>query len=193
MSARRPLHRLTPLRDDPAAAWLTRSQQLRVAMSGWFGWLMFSLFLKCLFWGQVIVMAQTMGFVPIRLPGIITGMIGVALVWPARRMVLRRRSAKTAELVRESTPSLAVPIDDLSDLERQPDGTIVSLVGWIQARAQLTQPVAGEPAVGLALACQQKYPGVLETLNDFELVDEAGNTAFVQVAGGRMLGAPNVN
>ena len=34
---------------------------------------------------------------------------------------------------------------------------------------------------------------MLETLNDFDLVDEAGRTVLVQVAGARMLGASNVN
>jgi hypothetical protein len=34
---------------------------------------------------------------------------------------------------------------------------------------------------------------VLETLNDFELCDEAGRAVLVQVAGGRMLGAANVD
>jgi hypothetical protein len=191
--ARRPLHRLTPLQNDPASAWLTGPQQLRVAMSGWFGWFLYFLFLKIVFWGQVIVMLEVMHFVPLRLPSIVTTMIGLTLLWPARRMVLRRRSRKAAELVRESTPALAVPIDVLSELEGQTDGTIVSIVGWIRARAQLTQPVGGERCIGIALACHQKYPGVLETLADFDLVDEAGNTALVQVAGGRMLGDSNVN
>ena len=190
---RRPLHRLTPLRDDPAAAWLSAPQRVRVAMSGWFGWAMYFLFLQLVLWGQVVVMAQTMGFVPFRVPGIVTAMIGIGLIWPARRMVMRRRSAKTAELVRDSTPSLAVPIDDLGDLQAQQDGAVVSVVGWIRAGLQLTQPVNSEPCVGLAVACQQRYPGVLETLNDFELVDEANQTVPVQVAGARMLGAPNVN
>ena len=60
-------------------------------------------------------------------------------------------------------------------------------------RAQrLPEAVAGEPCIGLALACHQKYPGVLETLNDFDLVDEAGRAVLVQVTGARMLGASNV-
>jgi hypothetical protein len=184
---------LTPLQSDPASAWLTPPQKLRVAMSGWFGWFMYFVFLKIVFWSQVIVMLQIMRFVPLRLPSIVTAMIGLTLLWPARRMVMRRRSRKTAELVREATPALAVPIDDLSELDGQADGTIVSIVGWIRARAQLAQPVGGEKCIGLAVACHQKYPGVLETLGDFDLVDEAGNMTFVQVAGGRMLGDSNVN
>jgi hypothetical protein len=34
---------------------------------------------------------------------------------------------------------------------------------------------------------------VLETLNDFDLIDEAGQAVLVQVTGARMLGASNVN
>jgi hypothetical protein len=190
--AGRPLHRLTPLRDDPVTFWLTSSQKLRVAVTGWLGWLGYSLFLKMLFWLQVMVLIQLMGWVPMRFPGIITGMIGVSLLWPARRMIMRRRGAKAAELARTGAESAAVPIDEVTELEQQPDGAVVSLVGWIRARGQLTQPVDGQPCVGLAIACHQRFPGVLETLNDFDLIDESGSTVFVQVAGGRMLGASNV-
>jgi hypothetical protein len=116
---------------------------------------------------------------------------GAALVWPWRRMILRARTTKAADLIRASAPAAAVPVDDLRELERHPDGTLVSLVGWIRARDQLAQPVAGDRCIGLALACQQRYPGVLETLADFDLVDEGGRTVLVQVAGGRMLGDTN--
>ena len=85
-----------------------------------------------------------------------------------------------AMLVRDSTPTLGVAIDDLGDLDQQADGTQVSVVGWIRARQQLSQLVAGEPCVGLALACHQRYPGVLETLNDFELVDESGRAIMMR-------------
>jgi len=190
---RRPLHRLTPLRDDPAAIWLTRPQRLRVALTGLFGWIAFSFFLKMMWWAQVLLMYGVLGMVDYRLPGAFTAMAGIALVWPARRMIMRRRSAKMAELVRDGSPDLAVAVDDFSELERQPDGTVVSVVGWIRARLQLAEKVEGEACVGLAVACHQKYPGVLETLNDFDLLDEAGHKLLVQVAGGRMLGESNVN
>jgi hypothetical protein len=108
-------------------------------------------------------------------------------------MIMRRLSAKVAGIVRTSTPAMGVAVDDFAALARQPDGTLVSVVGWIRAREQLPEAVAGEPCVGLALACHQKYPGVLETLNDFELIDESGQSVLVQVTGARMLGASNVN
>src|SRR5262245_19637674 len=170
----RALHRLTPFRDDPASAWLTPPQRLRVLAARGFYWLLFLIFLRLVYWAQIVLMGKAVVFVGGRGPALVTGAIGVALLWPVRRIILRRASAKIGHMVRNRTPALAVSIDDFQELEQQPDGTLVSLVGWIRARLQITQPVGGEPCIGLALACHQKYPGVLETLNDFDLVDESG-------------------
>ena len=106
---RRPLHRLTPLRDDPAATWLTRRQRLRVAMTGVFGWIGFSIFLNMMWWAQVLLMYGVLRMVDHRLPSVLTIMAGIALVWPARRMIMRRRSAKMAELVRDGSPDWPSP------------------------------------------------------------------------------------
>jgi hypothetical protein len=191
--ARRPLHRLTPLHDDPAAAWLTADQRVSVAMTGVFYWFLFVIFLAVVFLVQAALLARTIVFFNLRLPFVGMLMVAVAAFWPMRRLVLRRKAAKVAALVRESTPSLGVPVDDFNELEQHPDGTAVSLVGWIRARGKLPERVGGEPCVGIALACHQNYPGVLETLNDFELCDEAGRTVPIQVAGARLLGKTNVN
>jgi len=191
--ARRPLHRLTPLHADPAAAWLTKKQLFGVGMTGSFYWLLFGIFLLLVLVAQLFLLARTIYFFNVRMPVIGTVLLCLALSWPMRRLVLRREAAKIRYMVHDSTPSLGVPIDDFSELERQPDGTAVSLVGWIRAGDQMAQPVGGEPCVGVTLACHQRYPGVLETMNDFELVDEAGRTVPVQVAGGRLLGKSNVN
>ena len=183
----RPLHRLTPLLDDPLVAWLTPPQRLRVAMTGWVRWGAFGV-LWLFIWYACLVLLP--GLI---IPTVIALSIGAALALPWRRMILRTQAERATELIRTSAPAEARAVDDLAALGEQPDGTIVSLVGWVQAGAQLAEPVCGEPAIGLAMACHQKYPGVLETLNDFELVDEAGNVARVQVAGARMLGESNVN
>ena len=160
---RRPLHRLTPLRDDPAATWLTRPQRLRVALTGVFGWLAFSIFLKMMWWAQVLLDDERLG--DGRLPSArrVTTMAGIALVWPARRMIMRRRSAKMAELVRDGSPDLAVAVDDFSELERQPDGTVVSVVGWIRARGQLARrsrasraSASRSPAIKSIRACSKR-------------------------------------
>jgi hypothetical protein len=189
----RPLHRLTPLRDDPAVAWLTKPQRLRITLTGWFGWLGFVTFMWLTWWALVLLMLGVFGVVDFRLAGIATMLSAFALVWPARRIVMRRQNRKLASMVRETTPATAIAVDDFGDLDKQSDGAVVSVVGWIRARGQLPDRVAGEPAIGVALACHQKYPGVLETLNDFDLVDEGGRTILVQVAGARMLGPSNVD
>jgi hypothetical protein len=187
---RRPLHRLTPLRDDPAAAWLTRPQRLRLTMTRVTAWGTYGLILAILWLGALAIFMPVMGLM---MTTFYCMMAAAAITWPVRRIIMRRCSAKIAELVRAGSPDLAVAIDDFTDLERQLDGTVVSIVGWIRAREKLAELVAGAPCIGLALACHQRYPGVLETLTDFDLVDEAGNTILVRVAGARMLGAANVN
>jgi hypothetical protein len=67
---------------------------------------------------------------------------------------------------------------------------VVSLVGWVSGHAQLAGTVAGEPCVGVALGCQHNYPGVFESLHDFDLLDEAGRGVTIRVEGGRLLGEP---
>jgi len=185
--AGRPLHRLTPLTDDPVRAWLSPAQVLRVAITGWIRWAAFGVFWLFLWFACLWLLPGLI------IPTVAALMAGGALVWPTRRMILRARAQTAADMIGGSAPAGAVLLDALAELERQPDGTLVSVVGWIRARNHLPQPVGGETCIGLALACHQRYPGVLETLCDFELVDEAGATTLVQVADGRMLGDSNVN
>jgi hypothetical protein len=200
----RPLHRLTPLRDDPLAAWLSPGQHLRVTLTGWGGWLIFGLLMKLVWWVLFILCAHVFYVPDGRLPSVLAGMATLALIWPMRRVVMRMRSRKMAELVRRSAPAEAAPVDDFTQLEHEPDGRLVSLVGWARARGSSMMSVAGagdagalkvagEECIGLTIACHQRYPGVMETSNDFDLVDEAGNSVLVQMADARMLGAPNAN
>ena len=198
MELPRPLHRLTPLRDDPLSAWLSPSQRLRVTMAGWGGWLMFGLLQTVAWWLLIFLLAHVLYVFDGRLPTVLVGMAALALAWPMRRVVMRMRSRKMAELVRQSAPAAAAPIDDFALLEQEPDGQLVSLVGWAQARVSgggtsIGIKMAGEACIGLNIACHQRYPGVMETSHDFHLVDEAGNTVLVQMADARMLGASNVN
>src|SRR4051812_33282179 len=149
--APRPLHRLTPLDADPAAAWLTTNQRFAVMMTGAFYWLLLVIFLTAAFVAQLVLLAHTIIFFNLRLPIVATAMLAVASYWPTRRLVLRGKAAKIAALVRDSTPSLGIAIDDFNDLERHPDGTAVSLVGWIKAHAKLPELVGGAPCIGIAL------------------------------------------
>src|SRR5262249_49094991 len=104
-----------------------------------------------------------------------------------------------------------------SKFEEAPDDQPISLVGWVRARAQLRFRVDGQACVGLALGCRlktlqtyttndydiwtgrrqeveyiQRYSEVMETLHDFDLVDDAGRSIPIRVAGGRLLGERNV-
>lgn len=203
MELPRPLHRLTPLTDDPLRSWLSPAQRLRVTMTGWGGWGLFGMVQSLVWWLLVILFAQVLFVIDGRLPTVLVVMGALALAWPMRRVVMRMRSRKMAELVRQSAPAEATAIDDFTQLDGAPDGSLVSLVGWARAREQLPQSMAGgttiglkmagEACIGLTIACHQRYPGVLETSHDFNLIDEAGNTVLVQMADARMLGDSNVN
>ncbi len=57
----------------------------------------------------------------------------------------------------------------------------------------LPQPIGGENVVGVALPCQHNFPGVFESLHDFDLVDEEGRSILVQATEGRLFGTPNVS
>jgi hypothetical protein len=199
----RPLHRLTPLRDDPLRAWLSPAQRFRVTMTGWGGWALFGMVQSLVWWLLVILFAHVLLVVDGRLPTVIVAMGALALAWPMRRVVMRMRSRKMAELVRQSAPAEATAIDDFTLLDGAPDGRMVSLVGWARARDQLPPSMAtgaggglqmaGQGCIGLTIACHQRYPGVLETSHDFNLIDEAGNSVLVQMADARLLGDSNVN
>src|SRR5262245_19968065 len=97
----RPLHRLTPLRDDPLVAWLNGPQRLRVAMTRWARWGLFSL-LWLFIWISCLIL----------LPGLIVPTIaacsaGAALAWPWRRMTLRAQAERATDLIRSSAPAEA--------------------------------------------------------------------------------------
>jgi hypothetical protein len=120
-----------------------------------------------------------------------TAVTGMSLIPNMRRAVVRSKNSRLQRLVRAAAARQAVAIDDWSALDGEPDGRVVSLVGWVRARAELATLVGGEPCVGIALGCMQTYPGVLESVHDFDLVDDEGRAIPVQVAGGRLLGEPN--
>lgn len=189
----RPLHRLTPLLDDPAAAWLSRTSRMRVWFTGVLGWATFILII----WVLKVLVALALGPVLFlatrRLVYVLIGTGTLAIRPTVRRAILRRKSALVAAILRQTAPADALAIDDWSQLEQAPEDQLVSVVGWARARLRLAHPVAGEPCIGLAFPCQQAYPGVLETLHDFDLVDEEGRLIPIQVSDGRMLGDATVD
>ncbi len=131
---------------------------------------------------------------------------------------LQLRSRAMLALVWKGVMSEALPLDDWSKLDEAPDDRPLSLVGWVRGRAHLPHRVDGKPCLGLALACRlrtiktyvnrahydiwtqkpeeieyvQRYSEVMETLHDFDLVNEAGQSIPIGVAGARLLGERNV-
>lgn len=189
--SRLPLHRLTPLRDDPAVAWLSRGEKLRIDALGWFVWTAFvvSMFLLR-FILRVLLFVFVTRFFTGRISVMTVGALSAALVPGVRRSILRMKTGRVADLLRRGAADVAA--DDWSALEREPEGQVASVLGWVRGRGQLAKPIGGAPAVGVAVPCQSKFPGVLEAMNDFELCDEEGRTILILVEGARTYGTPNL-
>ncbi len=191
----RPLQRMTPLLEDPAAAWLSSAGRMRVGLTGVLGWGAFvvSVVTVKLLFSILMVSFPILFLLPRRLVYVPLGALILAVRPAVRRAILRQKSVRIAAWVRQTAPAEAQTIDDWTELASAPEDQLVSVVGWARARVRFPLPVAGEPCIGLALPCQQAYPGVLESLNDFDLVDEAGQSIPIQVAGGRMMGEANTD
>jgi len=187
----RPQHRLTPLRDDPALAWLSAGEKLRINALGWFLW---AAFVVVTFVVRQIVHVAVFTYVTPFFSGrvsiIIVGGLAAAMAPGVRRSILRVKNERMENLLREQADQVAA--DDWAALESKPNDTVVSAVGWVRGRQYLGKPIGGEPAVGVGIPCQHRFPGVFESLHDFDLVDEEGRSIFIQASEGRMFGTPNV-
>src|SRR5579863_5751930 len=169
----RPLHRMTPLRDDPAFAWLTAGEKLRIDALGWFLWAAFLVITFIV--RQIVHVAIFVLVTPIfsgRMSTIIVGGLAAAMAPGIRRAILRTKNNRLEALLRGQANEVAA--DDWTALENAPNDTVVSAVGWVRGRQHLSKPIGGEPAVGVGIPCQHRFPGVFESLHDFELVDEEG-------------------
>jgi hypothetical protein len=189
--AKAALHRVTPLRDDPAIGWLRRDEKLRVDALGWFVW---AAFVVSMFLLRFIVRVALYLFVSHiytgRMSVVMVGALSAALVPGVRRSILRMKSARVGDLLRRGAADVAA--DDWEKLAREPEGQVASVLGWARARVRLGPPVGGEAALGVAIPCQSQFPGLLEVASDFELCDEEGRTILIQVADARTFGTPNV-
>jgi hypothetical protein len=182
---------LTPLRDDPAGAWLGSSFSWSIALVGHIYWTAYLTMLSM----TMTILVLALGFYGYLIRRVIyffTAVFGVSLVPAMRRAVVRARNRRLQTLVRRTAQDEAAQIDDWSALEAEGDGRVVSLVGWVRGHAHLATPIGRQPCVGVALSCQQNYPGVMESLHDFDLIDEQGRALPIQVAGGRLIAEPNV-
>jgi hypothetical protein len=189
--AKAPLHRLTPLRDDPAIGWLSPGERFRINAMGWFVWAAFvvSMFVLRFVLRVVLFLFVTRIFTG-RISYMIVGALSAALVPAVRRSILRMKTARVADLLRREAAHVAA--DDWAALASQPEGQVASVLGWVRGRGHLSVPLGGEKAVGVAAPCQSTFPGVLEAVHDFELCDEEGRTILIQMADGRTFGTPNV-
>jgi hypothetical protein len=200
-----PLHRLTRLTDDPASRWLKPIDRLIVVVQGWAAWVLYAAFMRgvLLAFDYVIstatggnVVATTVRLMAwencLSLEGFLTAAVGAAAIVPMRRAVIRLRARSTAKMARQAGMDGGAAIDDLDALDGEADGRIVSLVGWVRGQGYVDHPVEGKRAVGLALPCQDTSPYVMETLHNFELVDEVGGAVLVATGDGRLLGPSNV-
>jgi hypothetical protein len=191
-AAKAPLHRLTPLRDDPAAGWLSRGEKLRIDAAGWFVWVAFlvSMFLLRFIVRILLFMFVTRLFTG-RISVMVVGALSAALIPGVRRSILRMKTARIADLLRRGANDVAA--DDWDALAREPEGQVASVLGWVRGRLHVDKPPGGAPTVGVAVPCQSTFPGVLESMHDFELCDEEGRAILIQVADARTFGTPNVS
>jgi hypothetical protein len=195
-----PLKRLTPLREDPAAEWLTAAGRFAVTVRGSTAWVAYGLFIAfewlCARYALGTLLglgSETLMFIPMpNVPVIVAAATAIALYVPTRRAVIALESSATGAKARATALRQALAVDDLAALGAEPDGRVVSLVGWVRGHAYLQQPVDGKRAVGLTLRCQDTYPFVLEILQNFDLVGEMDDEALVVTVGGRLLGKTNV-
>jgi hypothetical protein len=196
-----PLHRLTRLKEDPAGRWIGGLDHLIVLVKGWVAWLLYLVFLRVVFMAFHFVistasgdynLAQSVGFGrALSIPGLLTGGLGALLLIPMRRTIVRVRSSAIEKMARQAGERAAA-VDDLSLLGDEPDGRVVSLVGWVRGHGYIDHPVDGQQAVGLTLRCQDGMPLVMETMLNFDLVDEDGHEALVLTGEGRLFGEANV-
>src|ERR1035438_7190669 len=111
--SQRPLQRLTTLRDDPAAAWLSPPGRLRVWLTAALGWGTFTLAVIAF----KLVFFRALPFlllVPGRFKYAASGVLAVAIRPAVRRTILRQQSVRTAAILRQSAPAEVLSIDDWS-------------------------------------------------------------------------------
>jgi hypothetical protein len=196
-----PLHRLTALKDDPADHWLSSLDRVIVMVKGWAAWALFGAFLYGIRTAVWVVAASYLdspalmtmfGSLAGRIPIFVGGIVGAALLIPMRRTVVRVRASTIANMAKQAAEDKAAALDELVGLGDEPDGRLVSLVGWVRGHGYVGELVDGKRAVGLTLRCQDGMPFLLESMHNFDLVDEAGNQALVLTGDARLFGEANV-
>jgi hypothetical protein len=212
-----PLHRLTMLADDRASGWLPVSSRALAALAGVPLWLVWSACVSAPLWMSLVVAPPRYvhrhfgrDYPALFLVSITLLAVAAALFPTLRRAAIGLRNRAMLALVRRRVHRQALPIDDLRRLDGEPEGRLVSLVGWVHGRQHLGQRVDGKRCIGLALGCRadvtrywrgrlgalhpynQPCSEIVEVLHDFDLVDEHGVSVPVLAAGARLIGERNV-
>lgn len=223
---RAPLHRWTLERDDPAAAWLSFTDRVTATLWGTIppivSFLVFSIL--PLLWALERMRHYRKVFaghagVPHAWPVQLAFLMAAGGAWLAFAGVrwasaqLKARAVRAA--ARRRALAQAKQADDWDALAGQPDGQLVSVVGWVRGRRHLSHRIDGQASVGAAIDCRgsviefrtpnnrrmhrrrvayrQPHEVLMEVLHDFDLVDEAGRSLAVLAADARLLGRKNTD
>jgi hypothetical protein len=154
------MHRVTLLRNDPAAGWLTGSGRMGVLLK-WGGvWVGYFLLVRVVFFVAKVAMdtsslaafdVTVMGW---SFPRLAAVAVAALMLVPARHLANVVRAGAQARAAKQDAGDEAQAIDDYAALAEQAEGTVVSLVGWVRGHGYLEHTVGGHQAVGLALPCR---------------------------------------
>ena len=143
---------MTPIRDEPAVAWLSPDERTRVETMVTLLWALFwiaaLLGLLCFNWIFSYLFLFS-GVYALRYSIVALIAAGAAVFRAVRRAILRMRSERIELLLRHNAAEVAA--DDWTALAAEPNDTIASVVGWVRGRQRFDKPIGGEPAVGVAL------------------------------------------
>ncbi|HVZ74335.1 MAG TPA: hypothetical protein VHJ20_18270 [Polyangia bacterium] len=180
------------MRDDPAAAWLSPLGRMLARASAWWAWVAYGLALGFIWFGTEYVIETLLHTSGRRLPTIAMLAAAGTLWVPVRRGIIAIKARAVMSRALAAAKAAAASVDNLDAFPAEPDGRLISLVGWVSADGFLPRPVAGEDAVGLALRVQDTYPYLFETMLNFDLVDERGEAVLIATGGGRLFGRATV-
>jgi len=187
-----PLHRVTRLRRDPAYGWLTYGGRWAVTLKGALAFILAIVVIK-VSWNLThwLIMDYYSGTGWMSPPYFVATGVAATIAAPTWYFHHWLEAITTAKRARTDGMEAARPIDDFQDLVAEPDGSIVSIVGWVRGHGYLLHRPGGQQAVGLAMHCRGQ--NLVETLHNFDILDEAGNSALALAGGARLMGQPNVN
>jgi hypothetical protein len=217
------LRRVFRLDRDPAWAWLPGPTRFLVTSRDLITFLMPGLYFAAFMYrlvladvgargeeAEVPVLGVTVAGAALLLGALAVGALALGGLGFLQRRIGRR-------LVLRHAARLARPIQAWTELDEIPDGTPVSVVGYVKARLSFPDDIGGKPAVGVvvelwvtaeevemgrfgwlpsfgrgsgATSKTRQRRAFMEGAFDFDLASEAGETVSVAVPDGHMLVEP---